>query len=69
MNKSTNTETFVSLKHAASELGFPVRWLEQQAQVNAIPAIRVGRRWLVHLERSRVKLTQLAEQTGEVSDE
>jgi len=69
MNNRTESQTFVSIRYAASELGIPVCWLEQQAKRNAIPAIRAGRRWLVHLERTRAKLTKLADQVGEVSDE
>lgn len=67
----TNNEpqTFVPIRRAASELGIPVSWLEQQAKANSIPAIRAGRRWLIHLERTRSKLTELADQAGEVSDE
>jgi len=64
MNNSNQIKTFVSIQSAASELGIPVSWLEQQAQSNKIPTIRAGRRWLVHLERTRAKLTELAEQTG-----
>jgi len=66
MENINDLQTFVSVRHAASELGIPIRWLEQQANQNKIPAIRAGRRWLVHLERTRAKLTQLAEQTGGV---
>jgi len=61
--------TFVPIRRAASELGIPVSWLEQQAKANIIPAIRAGRRWLIHLERARAKLTELAEQVGEVPHE
>lgn len=65
----TQNRTFVPIRRAASELGIPVSWLEQQAKDSSIPAIRAGRRWLVHLERTRAKLTKIAEQAGEVSDE
>lgn len=66
--KQTNT-TFVPIRRAASDLGIPVAWLEQQAKMKSIPAIRTGRRWLIHLERTRSKLTELAEGSREVSDE
>ena len=66
---NTELTTFVPIRRAASELGIPVSWLERQATNNSIPAIRAGRRWLIHLERTRVKLTELAEQVGGVPNE
>lgn len=53
--------TFVPLTFAANKLGVPSAWLLREAQSGRIPAIRAGRRWLVHLERTRTKLAEYAE--------
>lgn len=65
MNKKSLIEkTFVPIHLAADSTGVPEQWLRVQVSEGKIPAIRTGRRWLVHLERTRAKLTELAEQTG-----
>lgn len=56
--------TFVPIRQAAADLGVPITWLEREAQDGRIPAIRAGKRWLVHLERARVKLAESAENKG-----
>lgn len=67
--KATLNRTFVSPGIASTELGLPESWLRSSAEANLIPAILVGNRWLIHLERTRIKLTELAEQAGEVPNE
>ncbi len=69
MNNIIYPIAFVPIRRAASVLGVPVNWLEREAHAGRIPAIKAGRRWLIHLERTRSKLTELADQAGEVSDE
>lgn len=56
--------TFVPIRRAASNLGVPIAWLQAEAKAGRIPAIKAGRRWLVHLERTRIKLAKHAESEG-----
>ena len=56
--------TFVPIRRAASILGVPITWLQSEAKAGRIPAIKAGRRWLVHLERARIKLAEYAEREG-----
>lgn len=63
MSRSIQT-TFVPIRRAASELGVPITWLAREAHAGRIPAIKAGRRWLVHLERARIKLAEYAEREG-----
>jgi len=52
--------TFVPIRRAASDLGVPITWLQSEAKAGRIPAIRAGRRWLVHFEQASQALTQMA---------
>lgn len=63
MSKSIQT-TFVPIRRAASSLGVPISWLQGEAKAGRIPAIKAGKRWLVHLERARIKLAEYAEDKG-----
>lgn len=63
MNQKIKT-TFVPIRRAASDLGVPIAWLESEARAGRIPAIKAGRRWLVHLELARTKLAESAEYKG-----
>jgi len=63
MKPELNT-TFVPIRRAASKLGVPIAWLQTEAEAGRIPAIKAGRRWLVHLERARIKLAEYAEDEG-----
>ncbi len=63
MSKSNQT-TFVPIRRAASILGVPIAWLQAEVTAGRIPAIKAGRRWLVHLERTRIKLAEYAEEDG-----
>lgn len=63
MNQEIQT-TFVPIRRAASNLGVPIAWLLSEAKAGRIPAIKAGRRWLVHLERARIKLAEYAEREG-----
>ncbi len=65
MIKKTNISTFVPVIQASHELGVPTAWLNREAKAGRIPSIRAGRRWLVHLERTRTKLAESAEHQGE----
>lgn len=58
--------TFVPLRLAATSLGVPVSWLRSEVEAGRVPAVRAGRRWLVHLDRAREVLSRLAED-GEAS--
>lgn len=62
------TQVFVPIRRAASALGVPIAWLKREAEAGRVPAVRAGRRWLIHLERSRAVLSDRAEAQG-VSDE
>jgi hypothetical protein len=55
------TETFVSVRRAARALGVPYAWLLREVKRSRVPAMCVGRRWLVHLERTRSALAERAE--------
>ncbi|PHQ81816.1 MAG: hypothetical protein COB69_03640 [Phycisphaera sp.] len=58
--KNAQTD-FVPVYVAAHRLGVPLAWLRREAQAGRVPAVRAGRRWFVHLERTRAKLTQHAD--------
>lgn len=64
MNYQHKQSTFVPILQASHELGVPSAWLRREAQSGRIPAIKAGRRWLVHLERARIKLAEYAEREG-----
>jgi len=57
-------KTFVPVRHAAAELGVPLAWLKREAEAGRIPAVQAGKRWLVHLKRTRAALTVRAEKAG-----
>lgn len=61
MSKNNIESTFVPLRRAASTLGVPLAWLRAEAEAKRIPAVRAGRRWLVHLERAQLVLSQRAD--------
>jgi len=64
MENHQNQTTFVPILRASHELGVPSAWLRREAQAGRIPAIKAGRRWLIHLERARIKLAEYAECEG-----
>ena len=64
MSKQQTQPTFAPVIQASHELGVPSAWLRREAQAGRIPAIKAGRRWLVHLERARIKLAEYAENEG-----
>lgn len=55
--------TLVPLRQASTALGVPVAWLRREVQAQRIPAVRVGRRCLVHLDGARETLAQRANET------
>lgn len=61
MDKQKLEKTFVPRASAAQRLGVPAAWLRREAHAGRIPALRAGRRWFVHLERTRDKLANFAE--------
>jgi|GEM_PF-5999960 len=56
--------TFVPIRRAASIFGVPLSWLQAEAKAGRIPAIKAGRRWLIHLDRTRSKLAEISEHEG-----
>lgn len=52
---------FVPIRRAASALGVPIAWLKREAEAGRVPAVRAGRRWLIHLESAHAQLAQRAE--------
>jgi excisionase family DNA binding protein len=56
--------TFVPIPDAAERLGVPLAWLKREAEAGRVPAVRAGRRWLVHLDRTREALARLAAGDG-----
>lgn len=66
MNTTTHVSTFVPVIQASHELGVPTAWIVREARAGRIPAIKAGRRLLVHLERARIKLAETAEREGGV---
>jgi excisionase family DNA binding protein len=52
--------TFVPIAEAADRLGFSVSWLRAEVEAGRIPAVRAGRRWFVHFERTKAELSKRA---------
>ncbi|MBX3364032.1 MAG: hypothetical protein KF866_04635 [Phycisphaeraceae bacterium] len=48
-----NRPTFVPLSQAAAALGVPRAWLRREVCAGRVPAILVGRRWMVNLDNAR----------------
>ena len=61
MNPRTESCPFKPVRVAARHLGVPIAWLEREAKLNRIPAVRAGRRWLIHLEKTEQRLLERAE--------
>ena len=61
----TQNSDFKSIGHAARVLGVPVAWLRREAHAGRVPALRVGRRVLVNLDRAREALARRAEEGGD----
>lgn len=51
---------FVGIEHFARAHGLPEAWVRREIAAGRIPAVRAGRRWLVHLERARESLAERA---------
>lgn len=64
MSDQVQEETFVPIRRAAAVLGVPFAWLQREAEVGRVPAVRAGRRWLVHLEETREVLAKRAWEGG-----
>ena len=60
MKSKNHTSTFVPLPKAACQLGVPESWLKSQANSGKLPAIRAGRRILIHLDGARSTLAAQA---------
>jgi hypothetical protein len=52
---------FIPTRRAALALGVPHAWLKREIEARRLPAVRVGRRWLVHLNRARDILAKRAD--------
>ncbi|MFK7883905.1 MAG: helix-turn-helix domain-containing protein [Phycisphaerales bacterium] len=59
---------FVAVTEAAELLGIPLAWMKREAEAGRIPAVRAGRRWLVHLERTQAILAERAVSRTEASN-
>lgn len=57
-----NLPTLVPLSRAATSLGVPRAWLRREASAGRVPAILVGRRWMVHLDHARGVILHRAQQ-------
>ena len=55
---------FVPIRRAAAALGVPLAWLKREAEADRVPAVRAGRRWLVHFERTQAQLADRASGTA-----
>ncbi len=61
MPRPNHELSFIPIRQAAFELGVPVAWLKREAEHNRVPAVRAGRRWLVHLKKTEQRLLERAE--------
>jgi len=56
----TDREAFVPARRAAASLGVPIAWLKREAEAGRVPAVRAGRRLLIHLDDARATLAERA---------
>ncbi|MDC0934758.1 excisionase family DNA-binding protein [Pirellulales bacterium] len=60
----TADEGFTAIDHAACALGVPASWLKREVHDGRLPALRVGKRFLLDIEQVRAALKARAASKG-----
>ena len=66
MSERESKTVFVPVQRAAAILGVPRSWLRAEVKAGRVPAVRTGRRIMIHIERAAAVLAERASQGEEV---